>query len=196
MMTYRKINGSQLDQIDRHKDLGWTSFEPVEVDIKAVYIEGIHESFKWICKLWEGNKCKPVIYGFTDDQKLKDYLLRSIEKRKEHHQKKIERRQSNKVDAKDFWSVGDVMSYSWGYDQTNVDFFQVVEVLKASVRVRRISQNNSDNGGSLGGYCQPRRNEFIGDPILKRVRRNGYISFEFGCGSKWDGSPCYTSSYH
>ena len=35
--------------------------------------------------------------------------------------------------------VGDVFSMSWGYDQTNVDFFQVVErVGKSSVRVLQV----------------------------------------------------------
>lgn len=35
--------------------------------------------------------------------------------------------------------VGDVFSMSWGYDQTNVDFFQVVaKVGKTSVRIRQV----------------------------------------------------------
>lgn len=35
--------------------------------------------------------------------------------------------------------VGDIFSASWGYEQTNVDFFQVIELVgKRSVRVREV----------------------------------------------------------
>lgn len=34
--------------------------------------------------------------------------------------------------------VGDILVSSWGYDQTNVDYYQVIAVTKASVRIREI----------------------------------------------------------
>lgn len=34
--------------------------------------------------------------------------------------------------------VGDILTSSWGYDQTNVDCFQVVAIGKHSVRLRQI----------------------------------------------------------
>lgn len=34
--------------------------------------------------------------------------------------------------------MGDILCCSWGYDQTNVDFYQVIKVTTASVRVRQI----------------------------------------------------------
>lgn len=37
-------------------------------------------------------------------------------------------------------TVGAIFVNSWGYDQTNVDAYQVVAVTRASVKVRRINQ--------------------------------------------------------
>lgn len=60
--------------------------------------------------------------------------------------------------------VGDVLNSSWGYDQTNVDFYQVVEVpSKCFVVVRKIAgMTVSDNGPST--RVKPSRDSFIGEP--------------------------------
>lgn len=44
--------------------------------------------------------------------------------------------------------VGDFFSSSWGYDQTNIDFYKVVEVSKsgATVKVQEWSQTTSPAG--------------------------------------------------
>jgi hypothetical protein len=35
--------------------------------------------------------------------------------------------------------VGDILSASWGYDQTNVDFYQIVSVTKTGARLRKVT---------------------------------------------------------
>jgi hypothetical protein len=42
--------------------------------------------------------------------------------------------------------IGDILSSSWGYDQTNVDFYQVIGVTKSSVRIRKITQKVAHYG--------------------------------------------------
>lgn len=52
--------------------------------------------------------------------------------------------------------VGDLFCASWGYDQTNLDFFQVVELVGTqSVRVREVVPHilkDEDTGGSMSRY--------------------------------------------
>jgi hypothetical protein len=98
--------------------------------------------------------------------------------------------------ASDFWAVGDVVYNSWGYEQTNIDFYQVVEVKAKSIVIREIKQNSSDQGGPSGGMCAPRRNEFCGEPMLKPLDECGGISMRHGGASKWNGRPIGCSSYH
>ena len=38
----------------------------------------------------------------------------------------------------DLVKVGDFFVWSWGYDQANIDYFQVVSMTKASVKVREV----------------------------------------------------------
>lgn len=46
--------------------------------------------------------------------------------------------------------VNDIFYSSWGYEQTNIDFFQVVKVMKKSVEIVPINQNKTYTGPMMG----------------------------------------------
>lgn len=106
--------------------------------------------------------------------------------------------------ASDHWTVGDTVYTSWGYDQTNVEFYQITEVKARSVKVRQIRVNNSDHGQPGGGKVAPRRFEYVGPEFLCPLDERG--SFSAGpCHGKdkpswrnhchkWTGRAVYTSS--
>ena len=61
------------------------------------------------------------------------------------------------------------MYSSWGYDQTNVDFYQVVEIVGLrGVRIRRISEQNVSRYAT-GGTKTPEVDCFMAEAILKRA---------------------------
>jgi hypothetical protein len=71
--------------------------------------------------------------------------------------------------------VGDVYAASWGYDQTNIDFYQCVGVTPSgkSVRVRKIGCIQV--GGRVGwDHIVPVKDDFIGDTMTRRIRRYDY----------------------
>jgi hypothetical protein len=43
--------------------------------------------------------------------------------------------------------VGDILVSSWGYDQTNIDWYKVVAVTKASIRIVQISGRTVEQNG-------------------------------------------------
>ena len=45
----------------------------------------------------------------------------------------------NKNDNEITYSIGDVLVCSWGYDQTNIDFYQVIGLTKSGKSVRLIA---------------------------------------------------------
>lgn len=85
--------------------------------------------------------------------------------------------------------VGDVFIATWGYEQTNNDFFQVVKVCGKSVRVRQvkpkvisedyISGMSADFTVDLEGELEPvERSFFIKDQErgdLKRIKEYGGV---------------------
>lgn len=96
--------------------------------------------------------------------------------------------------------VGDILTVSWGYDQTNVNFYQVVGTSgKRTVDIREIaSKVVSDDGPSThvvamkDDFLSPRSDtDKRGRVMTKRVS-NGHVKvFSFASATLWDGSPCY-----
>lgn len=66
-------------------------------------------------------------------------------------------------------AVGDVVYNSWGYDQTNVDFYQVTAVIgKRTVEVRQLAREIVADGRDCG-QCVPKPNHFVGEAMRKTV---------------------------
>lgn len=67
--------------------------------------------------------------------------------------------------------VGDLFYTSWGYDQTNVDFYQVLDVKGQRVLLNEIGSRLDCNhgGSSMSGREFPVRDQFKGAPVWKRV---------------------------
>jgi hypothetical protein len=82
-------------------------------------------------------------------------------------------------------NVGDVLYTSWGYDQTNIDYYQVTRTSNACVWVRAISRQSSGNGWT--GDCVPAPGKFIGPETRHRVTpQNSIRIHSFAYASKVD----------
>jgi hypothetical protein len=97
--------------------------------------------------------------------------------------------------ASDHWTVGDVFYCSWGYEQTNVDFYQITHVGKKSVGFRKICQSTAERY-HMSGPTQPRRNEFAGEEVRKNLSPCGGIPMKYGSATKWTGKAVWSSWYH
>lgn len=64
--------------------------------------------------------------------------------------------------------VGDIFTASWGYDQTNIDYYQCTKVIGQMIEIREIRQSREGNG-YMTGTCVPVPNAFIGEPMRKKV---------------------------
>jgi len=65
---------------------------------------------------------------------------------------------------------GDILVSSWGWEQTNVDYYVVTRLVgKTSVEINRIGQNSTPTG-YMTGTCTPDPSVRIGQPIVKRAK--------------------------
>jgi len=128
---------------------------------------------------------------------VKDWMA-SIEKRE---QDKIDAKAKDKADADTFFNaikVGDIFVCSWGYDQTNVDFYQVIEKKEKSLVFQKIGYASHKDTGFMQGEVTAEKDKFIGKPFIKMKSaiHYNYISMtSYSSMSKWDGSPEYRSTY-
>lgn len=75
---------------------------------------------------------------------------------------------------------GSILRSSWGYEQSNVDYYQVIELVGAqSVKIREIGSSDvsGDEDKAMGdrGYCVPVPDAFLVDApeMVKRVVSSG-----------------------
>ena len=69
---------------------------------------------------------------------------------------------------------GDILRASWGYDQTNIDYYQVTRVIGKSVEVREIGQQ-TESTAYMQGVCVPAPNVFKGEPMRRLVQEGNYV---------------------
>lgn len=97
------------------------------------------------------NPYKKIWYGFND--------ISALLNPDQTAQKKEASSEKVAVNLAGF-IVGDILYSSWGYDQTNIDFYQVVKVTEKTITVKEISYK-SEYDSSMSGYKVPVKNAFI-----------------------------------
>ena len=70
-------------------------------------------------------------------------------------------------------AVGDIFRAMWGYEQTNIDYYEVTRVIgAATVELRQIASEREEDG-YMTGRCVPCPGEYVGEPTIKRVLNRG-----------------------
>jgi hypothetical protein len=106
-------------------------FNSLEIYFDGIPGANIRTALKALKFKW--HKVKKCWYGFADRETVEKAC--NGEKVKAPAKKKAPEK-TNKYGVK----VGDYFSITWGYEQTNVDFFQVIALVgEASVRIREVN---------------------------------------------------------
>jgi hypothetical protein len=98
--------------------------------------------------------------------------------------------------------VGHILVCSWGYEQTNIDFYQVTALIgKTMLELRKIGSCDASRAGgpSMTGHVVPNPDVFTGEPLRRKVRRYGKsvsVSItDYSSAELWDGRPRWYSTY-
>lgn len=74
--------------------------------------------------------------------------------------------------------VGDILKASWGYDQTNIDYYQVTAVLSGqTIELREIGSISRETGWQQG-ECVPSPGSFRGEAFRKRVTEGNCVKLK------------------
>jgi hypothetical protein len=90
--------------------------------------------------------------------------------------------------------VGAVFYTSWGYDQTNVSFYEVIETTRGTITVRPLRQETKDTG-HMSGTCVAIPGAFAGEKSLRCIWSGRGFKIDGHHASAWDGQPKHFSSY-
>lgn len=112
------------------------AFKSFEISFDEKPSEAVREALKALRYRW--HSVKKIWYGYSDEKTVREAIENAegvkagkVEKKAVKVAEKV-----NKYGVK----VGDVFEMSWGYEQTQVDFFQVVSLAgESSVRVVHVN---------------------------------------------------------
>lgn len=163
--------------------------------------------------LWtSGRSGRPGATGFHGKAQKPDfqYVYRNEQHRAEEiaqffanirgHEQRVRDNRQKRREFRHTLQIGNVLDSSWGYEQTNVDFYQVVATTEHTVTVRPLKQTRVPGSGLSHGmaqYVMPIPDEFLGEKSYTcRVRPGNSITVDGHYADLWDGNHKYSSWYH
>jgi hypothetical protein len=179
-----------------HLDRGF--YVPKGVDVETINPDGTDLDIRAYTQngvlygvAFAGKANRPLWnYRFRDRAQLDRKIADLIQSRK-GHMELMQKRQEERQKFSHSLKVGDILYSSWGYDQTQCDFYEVVSVGDKSVRIREIGKKKVGNDSVV---AIPER--FTGTEMLKIVGLNNTIRLtSYSSAYPWDGKPKYETPF-
>lgn len=156
-------------------------------------------------KVWLPKAKNPFMNHFyASVERREECISTAISNYKRNKEDKQKRKDARKgtPEMLDKIKEGDIFHESWGYDQTNNNYYQVVSRKGRHVEIREISQIRIDGTeGHMSCNVKAAKDSFLEDsPVMKKlIQFNGetpYLKVRgYSWCSLWDGSPDYDSWY-
>jgi len=164
----------------------------------VAYINDYADGTKYTAMVFGGKRSKyDKYYGFKTKEARDDYVIKyftdqenlALSKKKWAEDKKAqaEENQAN-------YQVGDILVSSWGYDQTNIDYYQVIERTAKMATIQKICKEFLDSGYPSEDKVIPLKDSFVGKPKKKKIGTYGITISSFETASLWDGKPDYETA--
>lgn len=161
---------------------------------------------RFVAIVWHGNKKKPALYqAYRTEEDMNQSLDSWYQYKLKTAQEIAERKSKEKaMRSKPLGiNVGDIFYHSWGYEQTNIDFYEVIRIVGKRVVFRKLLQETTETGfmcgptvplpGTDGGKIMTKSprwcwSNYTNDAYLD-------VSMEYGFMGPWDGKPKECSWY-
>lgn len=166
----------------------------LEVDIDSL----VARCYKPTPKAKYSDKKQIWGYRFGNQEQLNEYIEKYISNKEKSVKDAEKRKAENKardLKEREAVKVGDIFCYSWGWEQTNVNFYQVVEKPSAStIIVREIGYKSLEETSWASEKVRPVKDSFISKETEK-VRLSGKY-FKRSCGDAIKVDNPETSSFY
>lgn len=166
--------------------------------------------------LYENRDAKPCAIAYGGKRKKSDwaYSFKNYEQREEYVNKYLQDRiniqnqkEQEKIEAKKRKEaeiaevkVGDIFVCSWGYEQTNVDAYQIIELKGKKATFREIGLKALEATGPDAQYVTPVKDAFLenAEPFVK-ILQGKHIklsSFQYAYKMESNDKKYYNSWYY
>ena len=171
-----------------------------DVNTDAVaYVEDWEDGTKYTAMVFAGKRSKyDKYYGFKTAERRDEYVkeyFEDIAASYESKKKYAEKKKSMVAENLEKFNVGDILVSSWGYDQTNIDFYQIVGRTDKMVTIRAIGKDCKVTGNGYDDKVMPIKDYFIGGKMKKKIGAYGISLTSYSSAWLWDGNPKYETAW-
>jgi hypothetical protein len=131
---------------------------------------------------YAGRATNPTFnYSFRTAARFAEYLREFRDGRLQSIARKAERKATRDAFVHNL-AIGDVLKSSWGYEQTNVDYYEVTKVCGKHVEVKSIGKHYEETAGNMSGRCYPLPGTTTGEATRHLVGSGNSIKVrKWGC---------------
>jgi len=127
------------------------------------------------------------------------YAQRQIKNLQVYEELKQQRRAEDKekaAAARAAMKPGDILVTCWGYDQTNVEFYEVLRVKGSMATVREVAQERRETG-YMSGDCVPVPGRYLerSEELTRRIGPYGLKIKNYITARPWDGTARHWTGY-
>lgn len=160
---------------------------------------------RWFAVAYAGNAGKSSFHYSYKNADRVEHDIRNFFTNLKDHKDRVAKYRADQLKPHTF-KVGDIITNSWGYDQTNVDWYRISKISEHYVWLQPVSGHTKETG-FMCGNSMPHIDTSSNDPAqwglqdlkkpAEKHRASGeYVSMKYGSGKKWNGEKVYESWYH
>lgn len=154
-------------------------------------------------RVFYGKQSKPVVAYYytprkdrTPEQQRTAAIANAFAIRQQSIARKAADREARKATGRGV-EVGTLLYSSWGYDQTNIDYYEVTALVGSTMaEIRKVAATDVGTGNEpwMTGKSIPKAGAFIGE-AKRVVVKAGRARIGGNYASVWDGTPKNWTSY-
>lgn len=167
------------------------AIEEIHANINAVIYRFINTQNKPCVIAYSGRKKKPTLHFWYSNEAQRETRIASWVKTLTEQAEQAAARKAEQAAFQTTLKVDDILYASWGWEQTNIDFYQVIAVAasRKSITVRKIAERREDYSAQhMSGYVWPIANQFDGPAMSRRVKTSNHVQIDsIRLASLWDG---------
>lgn len=181
------------------------SFIPKDLPVRV----RLYDDIPAMIAMWDSAKHgRPIAIGFRGKANKPAFYFnfRNQERRDEYIREWLDGQRASKASKAAYrverskphsLKVGQVLYSSWGYDQTNIDYYEVIRVVGPhTVEIREIGCVGVAEQGGPSELVSPKVGNYIGDSMIKRASADNSVRIaSYASAYPWNGEAKSRTGY-
>ena len=137
-------------------------------------------------------------YRFKNKEQMLKFFIEQyniqISSKERKQAEKIANKERVKKDFQDV-KVGDIFLCSWGYEQTNVDFYKLIELKGTKGVFQQIGYNHVRETSWCSADVEIDETQIIGEPFVKMLKGASFKKYSFAYAHKVNKNQTFYTSW-